>query len=42
MLIEAIFAYLGAIVGPDRQSWKLWLGIVVVGFLACGVIATFR
>jgi hypothetical protein len=42
MLIEAILEYLGAIGGPDRSTWKLWLGIVIVGGMACVLIALFR
>ncbi|WBO22510.1 hypothetical protein [Sphingomonas abietis] len=39
MLIEAILAYLGAIGGPGRATWKLWLGIVIVGLIVCLVVA---
>ncbi|WP_265314649.1 hypothetical protein [Sphingomonas lycopersici] len=42
MLIEAILAYLGAIGGPDKATWKLWLGIVIVGLIACLLIVMFR
>ena len=42
MLIEAILEYLGAIGGPDRGTWKLWLGIVSVGLIACLVITMFQ
>jgi hypothetical protein len=42
MLTEAILEYLGAIGGPDCGTWKLWLGIVIVGLLACIIIAMAR
>lgn len=42
VLIEAILAYLGAIGGPDRATWKLWLGVVIVGLVICLLIAMFR
>lgn len=41
MLIEAILAYLGAIGGPDRGTWKLWLGIITVGGIACLLLGSF-
>lgn len=39
MLIEAILEYLAAIGGPDRGTWKLWLGIVAAGGIACVLLA---
>lgn len=42
MLIEAIIAYLGAIVGPDGPTCKLWLGIMTVGGIACVLLLSFR
>ncbi|WP_294256347.1 hypothetical protein [uncultured Sphingomonas sp.] len=42
MLIEAILEYLGAIGGPDRGTWKLWLGIVLAGAIACALLAYCR
>ncbi|WP_269747794.1 hypothetical protein [Sphingomonas sp. TDK1] len=39
MLIEAILEYLGAIGGPDRGTWKLWLGIVAAGAVACVLLS---
>ncbi|GEM_PF-6837338 len=42
MLIEAILAYLGAVGGPDRATWKLWLGIMATGAVACVLLAHFR
>ncbi|SFJ10122.1 hypothetical protein SAMN03159338_0795 [Sphingomonas sp. NFR04] len=40
MLIEAILEYLGAIGGPDRGTWKLWLGIMAAGIIACALLAS--
>lgn len=39
MLIDAILEYLGAIGGPERGTWKLWLGIVAAGSIACLLLA---
>ncbi|NJB99548.1 MULTISPECIES: hypothetical protein [Sphingomonas] len=39
MLIEAILEYLGAIGGPDRGTWKLWLRIMGAGTIACALLA---
>lgn len=42
MLIEIILGYLGAITGPDRATWRLWLAIMVLGLLTCAILAAFR
>jgi hypothetical protein len=42
MLIEAILAYLGSIGGPDRETWRIWLGVVVAGVAACVLLAVLH
>jgi len=39
MLIDLILEYLGAIGGPDRSTWRLWLAIMGLGITACIVLA---
>lgn len=42
MLIEAILAYLESIGGPDRETWRIWLAIMVTGVAACTLLAIFH
>jgi hypothetical protein len=42
MLIEVILAYLTGVVGPNQETWRLWLAIMGGGTLLCVLLTLFH